>query len=68
MLLKERKDLLPPINSLLLPVCSPVIIEEAMAGFGVHVELVVLVVFFQLLFLLSHLRRCGRFVLLSKES
>src|SRR5215467_13212075 len=65
---QERKDLLPPIDRLLLPIGRTIIIEEAMSSTIIPVELIGFAVLLQLLLMLIHLCRCRRLVVIAKEA
>lgn len=54
-LFQEREDLGPPVHRLLLPVGGAIVIEEAVAGRIVAMELVILPVPLQLFLVLVHL-------------
>src|SRR5690242_3462483 len=45
---EESPHLTPAVDSLLLPVTRPFVVEETVARFRVHVKLVALSIFFQL--------------------
>src|SRR5712692_7610008 len=66
-LLAERPDLLPAVRGLLLTVRRPIVVEEAVAGPVVAMELVVLAVLLQLRLVLVDLFRRGRLVLVAEE-
>src|SRR5260370_7774967 len=65
---EERKHLVPAVDSLLLPVPRPVVVEETMPSFRVHVKLVGLPVLLQLLLMLLNLLRSRKLILFTKES
>src|SRR5436309_11496647 len=66
-LVQERKDLLPAVRRLLLPVGRAVVIEEAVARAGVAMELEVLAVLLQLRLVLVDLLGRGRLVIVAEE-
>src|SRR5579859_7294520 len=54
---EERKDFVPAVHRLLLPVCATVVVEEAVAGAVITVELVFLALFLQLFLVLVDVSR-----------
>jgi hypothetical protein len=67
-LVQESKDFLPTIDRLLLPIGGPIIVEEAVAGTVIPVELVGFAVLLQLLLMLVHLGRGRSLVVIAKEA
>ena len=65
---QEGPDLAPAVHGLLLAIHGPVIIEEAVTRAIVAVELVILAVFLQFLFVLVHLFRRWRLVIVAEET
>src|SRR5205823_5649566 len=65
---QESKNFLPPVHRLLLPIGGPVIVEEAVAGTVIPVELVGFAVLLQLLLMLVHLGRGRSLVVIAKET
>src|SRR5436190_5410142 len=65
---KEGKQLLPAIDRLLLSIIRPIVVEEAMAGFRIHVERIGLAVPFEFFLEPRHLRGRGILVLLAKQA
>src|SRR5207248_3185285 len=68
MLLQERPHLLPAVERLLDAVGRPVVIEEAVAGAVVAVELVILAGLLELGLVLVHLLRGRRTVLIAEQA
>src|SRR6266850_7404551 len=66
-LLGECKDLLPAVHGLLLTVSRAVVIEEAVAGAVVAMELVLLPMLFELRLVRVDLFRCRRLVLVAED-
>src|SRR5579862_9633997 len=64
---EEGEDLLPGVHRLLGPVDRPVVVDEAVAGPVVPVELVVLAVPLQLRLVLVHLRGRGVGVVVAED-
>src|ERR1044071_2393468 len=67
-LVAEGEQFFPAIHRLLLTIGGTVVIKEAMAGAVVAMELVILTVLFELCFVLIHLFRRGRLIVVAKQA
>ena len=65
---KKANIFLPAVNGLGLAVVGPMIVEEAVTGIGVHVEVKILAVLDQRRLLNGHLFRRGTAVVLAKDA
>src|SRR5215475_13917466 len=65
---QESKDLLPTINRLLLPIGRAVVVEEAMAGSVIPVELIDFAQSLQLRLVLVHLCWGRSLIFIAKEA
>ena len=68
MLSKERENLGPAVNSLLLPIGGSVVVEEAVAGAIVAMEFVVLAVLLQLFLVLVDLLRRRALIIVAEQA
>src|SRR5262245_52549567 len=68
MLAEEREDLVPTVQRLLHPVERPMVVEDAVTGAVVAVELVGLAVLLEFRLVLVHLLRARRAVLVAEDA
>src|ERR1700730_17794923 len=67
-LVQEREYLLPAVQRLLDAVGRPVVVEEAVPGAVIAMELILLAVLLQLRLVLVHLLRCRRTILVAEQT